>query len=381
MNILNSRKIRKIKLTRKEYGTLLEQLNVNKTEEVKHHISPLIYELSTINSEYDSLKFLNRTIGNISSIKKYSTDMNNKLYGEVGYDSNFAEFNLNEEGMLSENVMKHLFRKNGIYIKNNTMKVFSLIPNDNHFEIYENINENEKIVLPLINRSDKITGAIVLEGEELHAKYTYKEDTLGLLILLASAARRVSDNNELESDELICNIKNKKRINKRLNFALNSRIDKNEELWFLMIDIDFFKKINDNYGHDVGDVVLYNVGETILRNVKNNKITGERDEVFRFGGEEFCVIIKGNKEAAKKAGDRVKWCIAEKTTYADQGNEIKVTCSIGMAEGTSLVKKYIEQGQSKEDALKNGINELIKKADGALYDAKRSGRNTLVEAK
>jgi diguanylate cyclase (GGDEF)-like protein len=380
MSILNKRKFQKIKLTRREYGKLLEELNVNKTEEVKHRISPLIYELSTINSEYDTLKFLNHTIVNLSRIMKYSTDLNNKLYGEIGYDSNFAEFNLNEDGMLSEDITKHLFRKNGIYIKNNTMKIFSLIPNDNHFEIYENVMENEKVILPLINRNEKITGVIVLEGEDLYAKYTHKDDMMGLLILLASAARRVSDNNELESDELICNIKNKKRINKRLNFALNSRIDKNEELWFLMIDIDFFKKINDNYGHDVGDVVLYNVGETILRNVKNNKITGERDEVFRFGGEEFCVIIKGNKNAARKAGDRIKRCIADKTSYTNQGHEIKVTCSIGIAEGTSLVKKYIEQGQNKEDALKNGINELIRKADGALYDAKRNGRNILIEA-
>ncbi len=368
---------RKVRFNRRkrEFVTKKEEI---KPEEIKHSVSPLIYDLTTkLGSEYETLKALSKMINNLSKIKKYSTDITNKFYGEIGYDSNFAECNLNGEGLFSDEVKEHLLKKNGIYIKNNVMQIFSLIPYDTHMEYLKCNDCEEKVILPVLSPlNDKIIGALVLEGKEMYVKDTQKEDSLGLLTLLTTASRIIAISNEYEIDELVRGVKNKRSVNKRLNFALNSKLDKNEELWFLMIDIDYFKKINDTYGHMVGDVILQNFGKTILDNIKNNS-----DEVFRFGGEEFCIIIKGDRESALKAGERIKWYVAEKIMYTLEEKEIRITCSIGMAEGTSLVKKYIEQGQSKEDALRNGINELIKKADDALYDAKRSGRNTLVEAK
>jgi len=290
---------------------------------------------------------------------------------------------LNGEGKINEETMEHLMKKNGIYIKNNRMKIFSLIPYDTHIEKINIQNSNEeRIILPLLSPlNDKLIGALIIEGENMFVKNSQPKDYLGLLTLLATASRFVAINNEYESDELIRGIKNKRSVNQRLNFTLNSKLDRDEELWFLMIDIDFFKKINDNYGHDIGDIVLQNVGKTILENIKTNPTEGEKDEVFRYGGEEFCIIIKGDKQTARTVGERIKWCVAEKVMCEKENQDIKVTCSIGMAEGTSLVKKYLSQGENKEEALKNGINELIRKADDALYDAKTSGRNTLIEAK
>jgi len=373
------------KFIRRSFNRVKE--NVEKTEKIedtiKHFVSPLIYDLTTkLGSEYETLRTLNKMIENVKKIKKYSMDITNKLYGEIGYDQNFAECTLNGEGMISDEIKDILLKKNGVYIKNKSMQIFSLIPYDTHIENKITEEEKETVILPLLSPlNDKVIGALVLEGEEMYVKNTNSKDSLGLLTLLATVSRFVAINNEYESDELIRGAKNKRSVNKRLNFTLNSRLDRNEELWFLMIDIDFFKKINDTYGHDVGDIVLQNVGKTILDNVKNNSKTGEKDEVFRFGGEEFCVIIKGDRESAIKAGERIKWCVAEKIMFSKNDQDLRVTCSIGMAEGTSIVKKYIEQGHNKEDSLKNGINELIKKADDALYDAKRSGRNYLVEAK
>lgn len=376
---LQKRKVR-FNRRKREFENKKEEI---KEEEIKHSVSPLIYDLTTkLGSEYETLKALSKMINNLSKIKKYSTDIVGKFYGEIGYDSNFAECNLNGEGLFSEEVKEHLLKKNGIYIKNNVMQIFSLIPYDTHMEYLKSDDIDEKVILPLLSPlNDRIIGALVLEGNEMYVKDTKKDDTLGLLTLLTTASRIVAISNEYEIDELVRGVKNKRSVNKRLNFTLNSKLDRNEELWFLMIDIDYFKKINDTYGHSVGDVILQNFGKTILDNVKNNSITGEKDEVFRFGGEEFCAIIKGDREAAIKAGERIKWCVAEKIMYTLEEKEVRVTCSIGIAEGTCLVKKYIQQGQNKEDALRNGINELIKKADDALYDAKRSGRNFLVEAK
>jgi diguanylate cyclase (GGDEF)-like protein len=378
-HLRHNKKIRYKKITRSKEFVTSKNKNEKKDNNIKHILSPLVYDLTTkLGSEYDTLKTLNNIVKNIKKIKKYSMSVTDKLYGEIAYDHNFIECNLNGEGKIRDETKEYLMKKSGIYIKNNQMKIFSLIPYDTEIENKEIKNENEeKVILPLLSPiNDKLIGALVIEGENMYVKNSQPNDYMGLLTLLATASRFVAINNEYESDELIRGIKNKRSVNQRLNFTLNSKLDRNEELWFLMIDIDFFKKINDNYGHEIGDIVLQNVGKTILDNVKLQK-----DEVFRYGGEEFCVIIKGDREAAVKAGERIKWFVAEKVMYTLDNEDIRVTCSIGMAEGTTLVKKYLNQGENKEDALKNGINELIRKADGALYDAKTSGRNTLIEAK
>lgn len=382
--IFKRRPLKRTEITNKNREFNTSKDKIEKNDEIKHILSPLVYDLTTkLGSEYDTLKTLNNIVKNIRKIKKYSMSITNKLYGEIAYDHNFIECNLNGEGKINEETMEHLVKKNGIYIKNNQMRIFSLIPYDTHIENFniEN-NKEEKVILPLLSPlNDKLIGALVIEGENMYIKNSQPNDYMGLLTLLATASRFVAINNEYESDELIRGIKNKRNVNQRLNFTLNSKIDRNEELWFLMIDVDFFKRVNDTYGHEIGDIVLQNVGKTILENIKVNPTSGEKDEVFRYGGEEFCVIIKGDKETAKSVGERIKWCVAEKVMCEKENQNIKITCSIGMAEGTKLVKKYLQEGQSKEEALKNGINELIRKADDALYDAKTSGRNLLVEAK
>lgn len=356
-----------------------EFVKVKNERDAKHIVSPLIYDLTTkLGSEHSTLNTVSKMINNLDKIKKYSMDINNKLYGEVAYDNNFAPCSLNGNEMFNEDILKHIFRKNGVYIKNNIMNVFSMIPYDTHKETYNVENVSEKIILPLLSPlNDRLIGALSFEGKDIYVKDA-EGDVEGLLTFLATVSRIIAISNEYESDELVRGVKNKRSVQKRLNFALNSKLDRDEELWFFMIDIDFFKKVNDSYGHDVGDVVLQNVGKVILDNVKSYTVDKENDEVFRCGGEEFCIIFKGNKEAAIKAGERIKWYMAEKVMYNYGEKEVKVTCSIGIAEGTQLVKKYLNENQSKEDALKNGINELIKKADDALYEAKRNGRNLLV---
>ena len=118
----------------------------------------------------------------------------------------------------------------------------------------------------------------------------------------------------------------------------------------LMLDIDNFKKVNDTYGHMCGDLVLKNVGKLL------QDITRKSDVVARYGGEEFVVLItRGTPEQAQK--------IAEKIRYTIETTEFSCVPSLSISIGCTTHLK----DESFED--------LIKRADAALYDAKNSGKN------
>jgi diguanylate cyclase (GGDEF)-like protein len=128
----------------------------------------------------------------------------------------------------------------------------------------------------------------------------------------------------------------------------------NRKLSVLVTDIDFFKKVNDTYGHDVGDVVIKGLGE-ILKRVKRNT-----DLVARFGGEEFVVLCEQTDESgAMLLGERIREELA-KTTFQTPNGPLQVTCSVGAAVFPAAGAKW---------------EELFKSADQALYQSKNGGRN------
>lgn len=131
---------------------------------------------------------------------------------------------------------------------------------------------------------------------------------------------------------------------------------------FMLLDIDFFKKFNDTYGHQVGDQVLRLVARTLTDNVKG------RDFAARYGGEEFAIILPDTPlSAGLKVAEMLRKSVESKEVVNKASNEHlgRITLSIGIAEYTA-----------GED-----IPELIERADVALYDAKRAGRNRVIEAK
>lgn len=126
-------------------------------------------------------------------------------------------------------------------------------------------------------------------------------------------------------------------------------------LSIIFFDIDHFKKVNDTYGHDVGDIVLKRVAEVVRSSLRAG------DTAARWGGEEIvCSLLGANeKDAAKKAEDiREK---IEKLTFPEV-SELSVTVSAGATAS--------EKGA--------GLMELVKRADQALYKAKNSGRNKVI---
>ncbi len=140
------------------------------------------------------------------------------------------------------------------------------------------------------------------------------------------------------------------------NIAAGS-IRRGKSLGLLMCDLDYFKNINDVYGHDVGDVVLKETSNVIRKNVRAS------DFVIRFGGEEFLVILVDIREdEAVKVGEKIREKVEE--------TKIKITGGI--------IQKTISVGVSEFPRDAQNFWQAIKYADVALYKAKEKGRNRVV---
>lgn len=128
-------------------------------------------------------------------------------------------------------------------------------------------------------------------------------------------------------------------------------------LSLLLTDIDFFKKVNDTYGHPVGDLVLRGVSKILLHEIRDIDIAA------RYGGEEFVVILPGTDSVgAKNIAERLRKAIMAET-FSSDNRTLKVTTSIGIATVPA-------DARTKE--------ELIERTDQALYHAKHNGRNQSV---
>ena len=141
-------------------------------------------------------------------------------------------------------------------------------------------------------------------------------------------------------------------FSRRALFGLLEHIvNQSQPLWVLMLDIDHFKQVNDTYGHDVGDEILIEVARLIQVSIR------AEDNVGRYGGEEFLVILERVDEAAAiQIAQRIRTRVA--SHLFTRG--IKLTISGGLA-GPEV----------------KGVDLLVRMADQRLYEAKRSGRNRI----
>jgi diguanylate cyclase len=142
-----------------------------------------------------------------------------------------------------------------------------------------------------------------------------------------------------------------------LDYRLSVQQTRRQSCGLIIIDIDNFKRVNDNYGHLIGDRVLSEIGR-VLRNVTRSK-----DLAGRYGGEEFLVITAAfQPEAVMAIAERLRQEIEQNLMMLEEGSELQVTASLG-------VSLYLPGMQ---------IRKAIKLADEALYKAKRQGKNQVV---
>ena len=151
---------------------------------------------------------------------------------------------------------------------------------------------------------------------------------------------------------------NREHFDNQLRMELSFARRHGTDLALVMFDVDHFKKVNDTYGHPVGDEVLVEISKAARRLVRN-------EDVFaRYGGEEFALILRGIAlDGAKIVGERLRERIQALSIETDKG-PLQVTVSVGCASFATLTEQTAEI--------------LVQTADKRLYAAKHGGRNRVV---
>lgn len=280
--------------------------------------------------------------------------------------------------MIDGFIQEHLIY---IFIKNKNKKEYKLIwPNkcsDNKiYEYLESITPKSTTILkqdgkmgifPLIVDS-KPYGAIVAYNhfdKITQREIEYLEEIKSQATATLTRAKSYIEVLEHATLDALTGYNNRHQFEKRLKETTASAKRQNQPLCCIMSDIDFFKKVNDTYGHAVGDCVLKSVAKTIKKELR------ESDIASRYGGEEFVFLLpQTNIEEARVVAQRLKNAVEKKKINIEEYNikdikEISVTISIGVSEFKN----------EKDYEL------LYKKADSALYEAKETGRNKVVIAK
>jgi len=222
---------------------------------------------------------------------------------------------------------------------------------------------NQKIMgLPLLDRNRNLLGVVTLSLAQDHPGFP--TEIMSFTEKLQAKSVRMLENiaiKERLEQEIITDgltgLKNRKCFERALIEETNRSERYKRPLSLLMFDIDFFKRINDTYGHPEGDRALMEVAKLI-----NDSIRKDIDLAARPGGDEFAIILpESDIFAARELAKRLIKIVGEHSFQTAKGETVNVTLSIGVA-------SLNEEIHTPED--------LINAADTNLYQAKRAGRNS-----
>ncbi|TVU80398.1 GGDEF domain-containing protein [Pseudoalteromonas neustonica] len=213
---------------------------------------------------------------------------------------------------------------------------------------YKGITESNQI------NSHGVGIGIVLEALMMAFILSYRIRTLEKIKSAQSELKRLADTDPLTK------LYNRRYFDKACSQLLAKSKTAKKELSIIIADLDFFKGINDTYGHDIGDRVIIEFANILTKQQKVDDIA------CRFGGEEFILLLNCDADNAKIIAQRIR-STAEKCIVKTENNqEVRFTVSIGI-------------NQVSQTA--NNIKESISLADQALYKAKKQGRNCVVVIK
>jgi len=240
-------------------------------------------------------------------------------------------------------------------------------------------NEGSDDPLPLHNNSCTLVNSILIFGEDIGFISVYHdvgfdieepvETSFYILTpLIAPALYRgylEKKTKHLAQTDGLTGILNRRTFYELLSEEIVRAIKNKMDLSFFMIDIDFFKKINDTYGHLIGDDVLKKLTETVAATIRS------RDTFARFGGEEFTVAL-----SSCSIGEAVK--LAKKIRVAVEKSAIEVgekTLKFTISIGVSTFNAKDETIADKPDIVSEICETLVKNSDFAMYAAKQNSRN------
>jgi diguanylate cyclase (GGDEF)-like protein len=339
---------------------IVKQKNLEESfKELNSQLGKTVHDLSLLHKiTLDISEFLDsgKLVNSIPEFIKGLVDVNNILVFIFDEEKQvfvlkkfFSQKNFNNICVKKDVVLKTLnLQEYEIpYSKIVTARDVNMIIND----IFE-----EMLFLPLVAR-EKFLGFVFVSEKKDSKKFTNYD--ISLLQNLVTHISLVLQNiwlYELAITDGLTKLYIHRYFITRLEHEIRRAERYNTVFSLLMLDIDYFKQVNDTYGHLVGDEILRILAKILLSSVRDTDI------VCRYGGEEFVIILlAADGKWAKKIGERIRDNV-EKTEFKVLDKKIKITVSIG-------VKEFV-----KGDTVENFIN----KTDKALYLAKLSGRNKVV---
>jgi diguanylate cyclase (GGDEF)-like protein len=225
------------------------------------------------------------------------------------------------------------------------------------YKLNPRYQSNSLLIVPILSSvldGEKPIGAVSVTDKVGGGKFSGNDQKI-LSILAGQVAITIknADLYEKATVDSLTKVYVRRFFDLKLEEEMLTARDKKCALSLLMLDIDHFKKVNDNYSHIAGDAVLKNFAALLKKCVRPS------DCVARYGGEEFAIILtKADETRACRVAERVRQAV-ESSEFKVPNETLKITCSIGIA--------TYEQG---EKALA-----FLKRSDEAMYEAKTGGRN------
>ena len=226
-------------------------------------------------------------------------------------------------------------------------------------KIRETYPKDELCILALSGNEDEEISAMFLKhGANDYIKKPFSKEEFSVRVNNSiEALENIQTIMNYANSDFLTGLYNRRYFYKAMQEYMDNIMQEGEKFAVTMVDIDHFKKINDTYGHDIGDKAI-----TALANILRSSIN-PNDLVARFGGEEFCIVLKNiNRYSAVDILERIRESVEKFSLQIDQETTVQFTISIGAVmhdEGISL-------------------EESIAEADMMLYNAKNGGRNQLV---
>ncbi len=211
-----------------------------------------------------------------------------------------------------------------------------------------------------IQKTRKYNTRLEESGENSHNEIEILKKNINEIVEIIEL--QIEELNNLAEVDSLTNLYNRRYFEMRLENTINHNKRVPVQVALCILDVDFFKKYNDHYGHYLGDMVLVQVAELLRKHVKR-----KTDYVVRLGGEEFAIVLEHiNEEDAKRFFENI---VKDFNTLQLTHEKSEVAGYLTVSMGMAMLRK--------DDKLEN----LYKRADFSLYAAKNQGRNRLVYLK
>jgi diguanylate cyclase (GGDEF)-like protein len=213
------------------------------------------------------------------------------------------------------------------------------------------VASGEAVAVPLMADGEALGALLVVLPADAHSEIDTKLvcDVADLAAASVAAERRLSLSFAEARRDAVTGLANRRAFDEHLDRALRDAQERGRQVALVLLDLDDFKRINDEEGHAAGDETLYEVGRVMLRSLR------AEEQAFRIGGDEFAILIEDGSETATIVAERIRAALLRQ----DRGRVLPtVSAGVATLPGDARTRQ-----------------ELLHKADFALYGAKRAGKN------